>query len=436
MHVWRTLVAAAAVTLLTTVTPAQAVEGKVWGRGKPKVTTPAPAPGVRAAMVEPLTAARSALQIEQYSLALEWIADAEALAESPAHLSNYERYVIARMRGAAAVGMGEMALALQHFKTVLDSPALPKEERLPMLDVLGRLSFQQRDYEAAVEFLGGYRREGGQEQDPMEALPQALYLAERYEEAARELEAQIAADEAVGEVPPEHQIELLASCALKREDVAAYRQALRKMVMYYPTDEYWMDLIARTVNRAGFSDRLMLDVYRLRRHTGTFSTADDYLQAGQAALKAGLPGEAQRILREGRRRGLIGHGAKADVDFQKQFEGVVERELAADRQLLEEGARLAATQSSGDALVSTGENYVGLGQYEKGLSLIRAGIAKGGLQQPEQTLLHQGYAQFVAGKLAQALETFSAIKGGDGAGDLAELWAILCRQKIEEALNV
>lgn len=429
-----TLSAALAMALFMAM-PASALEGGVWSRGKPKVTTPPPSPGVRAAMVEPLMAAREALQQERYAAALDHITQAEMQAETLEHLSNYERYVIARMRGAAAVGTGQMALALQYFKTVLESPSLPPEERLPMLDVLGRLSFQQRDYAGAIEFLSAYRREGGRESDPLEALPQALYLAERFEEAAAELEMQIAAAEATGEDPPEHQIELLASCALKRNDVGAYRAALRKMVTHYPSEEYWMDLIARTVNRDGFSDQLMLDVYRLRRHAGTFTTATEYLQAGQAALKAGLPGEAQRILREGRRNGLIGRGDKADVDFQKQFEGVVEREMAADRKSLEEGAKLAAAQETGDALVSTGENYVGYGQYDRGLSLIRAGIAKGGLKQPEQTRLHQAYALFLAGKYSEALETFNSIRGSDGTGDLAELWAILCRHRIEAAIN-
>ncbi len=425
-------VLAAVVLALTAVAPVAAVEGGVWSRGKPRVAPPQPSPGVRAAMVEPLMAAREALQQEQYALALEQIELAESLAESLDHLSNYERYVIARMRGAAAIGTGETTLALEHFKVVLNSPSLPPGERLPMLDVLGRLSFQQRDYAAAIEFLGTYRREGGTEADALEALPQVLYLSERYEEAAAELRSQIEAAEARGDVPAEQHIELLASCALKRDDVPAYRAALRTMVRHHPREEYWMDLIARTVNREGFSERLTLDVLRLRRHAGTFTMAADYLQAGQAALKAGLPGEAQRLLREGRRKGLIGRGEKADVEFQKQFEGVVEREIATDRRSLEEGARLAAQQPTGDALVSTGENYVGYGQYERGLSLIRAGIAKGGLRQPEHARLHQGYAQFLAGRWQDALATFEGVRGTDGAADLAALWTILCRQQLEE----
>lgn len=434
MHFLR--MAAAVAMGLWLSTPVWALEGGIWGRSKPKVSVPAPPPSVRVAMVEPLMAARIALQQDQHALALEQIALAEAQAETLNHLSDYERYVIARMRGAAAVGMGDMALALHHFKGVLNSPSLPLQERLPMLDVLGRLSFQQRNYAEAIQFLEAYRFEGGRERESLEALTQALYLAERYADAARELESLIATAESLGEAPPEHQIELLASCALKREDLVAYRAALRKMVMYYPAESYWMDLIARTLEAQATTDeRLTLDVFRLRRHTGTLSEPADYLEAAQAALKAGFPGEAQRILREGRRSGVLGHGSKEDVDFQKQFEGVVEREITADRRSLEEGARLAAAQANGEALVSTGENYIGYGQYDKGLSLIRAGLAKGGLRQPELTRLHLGYAQFVAGRLTEALDTFERLSRTQPLADLAELWMILCRQKIEEQLN-
>lgn len=434
MHFLR--MAAAVAMGLCLCTPVWSLEGGVWGRSKPKVSVPAAAPSVRAAMVEPLMAARVALQQDQHALALEHIALAEAQAQTLNHLSEYERYVIARMRGAAAAGMGDMKLALQYFRSVLSSPSLPLVERLPMLDVLGRLSFQQRNYADAIQFLEAYRFEGGREREALEALAQALYLEARYADAARELESLIAAAEALGEAPPEHQIELLASCALKREDLVAYRAALRRMVMYYPAESYWMDLIARTLEaQTTVDERLALDVFRLRRHTGTLSEAADYLEAAQAALKAGFPGEAQRILREGRRNGVLGHGASEDVDFQKQFEGVVEREIVADRRSLEEGARLAAAQANGEALVNTGENYIGYGQYDKGLSLIRAGLAKGGLRQPELTRLHLGYAQFVAGRLGEALETFQRLSDSDSLADLAELWVILCRQKIEEQLN-
>ncbi len=379
---------------------------------------------VSVAVGEPLQAAQELLQARQYKAALAKVAEAEKAGS----ISPYERYMIDRMRGSAAVGAGDTAAAIRSFEAVLDSSFLPAADRTAMLEALARLNFSARHFPATIEAVQKYKAAGGSNPTTLEILPQAYYLGQRYAEAARELERLMAASDAAGKAPSEQQIQLLASCALKQGDMDAYVSALRRMVTYYPSEKHWLDLVLRTANRSGFSDRLSLDVYRLRQHTGTLDSASDYMEAVQLALQSGFPGEADQLIKQGFKSGLLGKGQAQDVNRQKRLQELVQRKISEDKATLAEGEAQAERQSTGDALVNTGQNYVAYGQYDKGIALIRKGIAKGGLKRPEDARLHLGYAQYLAGQKDEASRTFATVKGADGSRDLAALWILLCRR--------
>lgn len=383
-------------------------------------------PSVRPEMGEALKAAQEALATKQYKVALTKIAEAEAAAPNA---TAYERYILDRMRGSAAVGAGDAATALKAFNAVVESPHLPAGEKIPTLDALVRLSFSSKNFPATIEALQKYRAAGGSKAETLEILPQALYLSQRYREAAVELTGQIRAAEAAGKTPPKQHIELLASCALKQNELPGYLAALRSMVSYYPDKRYWLDLIVRTGNQGGFSDRLSLDTYRLREFTGTLEQTSDYMEAIQLSLQAGFPGEADRLYKEGEKAGKLGKGSGQDADRQRRLKELVARKIAEDKSTLAEGERQAAKAANGDGLVATGFNLVMYGDFTKGLELMRQGIAKGGLTRPEESKLRQGYAYVMAGQLEEANKVFAQVRGKDGTSDLATLWRIAIKKR-------
>src|SRR3546814_12518282 len=89
---------------------------------------------------------------------------------------------------------------------------------------------------------------------------------------------------------------MLASIAVKQKDNAAYIAALEKLVAYYPKPNYWLDLITRTANKPGFSTRLTLDLYPLKKQTDTLTKANAFMDAAKPASQDGLPGEAQQYV--------------------------------------------------------------------------------------------------------------------------------------------
>lgn len=378
---------------------------------------------LRAEVGKPLQAARDLMQQKQYKEALAKVDEASHIA----NLTPYEHYIVDRMRGAAAGGAGDSATAIRSFESALASGLMPKADELATLEAIGSQAYTAHNYPKVIETVGKYRDEGGANPAMLSLLPQVLYLAGRYGDAAKELSVQLAAAEKAGKSPIEDQLQLLASCALKQNDTAGYVTALSQLVSYYPKDSYWRDLIERVSGRSGFSPRLSLDVYRLRSQTNTLASAADYIDATELALQAGLPGEAQRFMDRGTAAGLLGKGAAGDIDRQNRLKAMIGRKMAEDKAGLAAAEKEAAAKSGGDSLVNTGLDHVGYGSYDKGLALIQQGVARGSLANADEARLHLGYAQLLAGKKDEALKSFGAVRGADGTAELARLWSIRAR---------
>ncbi|PTU28281.1 hypothetical protein [Stenotrophobium rhamnosiphilum] len=396
--------------------------------GAPSIAVAAEKNSMRSQLEDPLKAVQDAVQAKRYKEALAKLDEAESKVSDP---SPYETYILRRLRGSAAAGVGDAATAIKSFNAVLESPLLPPEEKLPLLDALVRLSYSAKQYPQAIDYLQRYRAGGGTSAATLELLPQALYVSQRYAEAEKELNAMIDDLERAGKSPTEQQLQLLASCALKRNAQADYLAALRRMVTFYPKKSYWLDLILRTGSQPGFSNRLNLDVYRIRKLTGTLDGASDFMEAAQLALQDGFPGEAAGFLKQGYDRGLLGKGPAAEIERQNRLKALVERKVAADKATLADGERQAAKLANGDGLIVTGLNYVGYGQYEKGIPLMQQGVAKGNLKDPGGAILHLGYAQLVAGRMADAQKTLRNVQATNGSRELAALLVILSRQATE-----
>ena len=187
--------------------------------------------------------------------------------------------------------------------------------------------------------------------------------------------------------------------------------------------DYWDQLINRTVRKDGFADeRLRLDVYRLRQVVSITLEADEIGDMAYRANQAGLPAEAQALLDDGFKSGLLGKGTNAAAD-QKLRESAT-KAAAQDRATLADSEAAAQKAANGNALVGLGMALSSTGAHERGLALITQGIAKTGLRRADDAQLHLGLVALRAGKADQAKAAFAAVQGADGAADLARLYLL------------
>jgi hypothetical protein len=371
---------------------------------------------------KPLQAAQQLIKAGKYREALARVRDADAVGAKNAN----ESYMIERMRIAAASGAGEVDTAARSFEALAATGKVAPAEKARMAESIAGGYYRAKEYAKAMQWSQRYFREGGSSPAIRTLLIQSQYLSGDFAGAARELTTEIQAAEKGGVAPAQDRLNLLLNAAVQLKDTNTTVFALERLVTHYPKKEYWVDLLSRMQRKPNFSDRLVLDTYRLSLATGSMSAANDYMEMSQLALQAGHADEAKQVVDKGFAANVLGQGPEAERH--KRLRDLVVKKLVEAKASQAADEKQAAASKDGNDLVSIGFALATGGNTAKGLPLIQQGIAKGGLKRPEDAKLHLGIAQVLAGD-AKAQATLRSVTGADGTADLARLWSLYARRK-------
>lgn len=372
--------------------------------GRPAWTADA----LRPEVAKPLAAAQDLYRAHKYRDALGKIAQAAAVPNR----TPYETYMVEATRGAAAMAAGDTGVAAQAYETVLNSGRLSGADEQRTTAALAGIYFQQKNYPQAIRVAQRYLKAGGTDPEMHTLLTQSYYLSNDCSQVVSQLKAGADAQVKAGHAPDEGQLQMLATCAQKSKDSGAYRSALGMLVAYHPSPAYWEEMVSAIRGSPGYLSSLDLDIYRLRRATGSLTTADAYMEMTQLALVAGTPAEGRQVIDQGFTSGVLGKDAQADREKRLQA-------LAARR------AQSGADAADPVAPIDAGMNLVFAGHAAQGLSMMEQAIAKGGLEHPDAARLRLGEAYYVAGQKAHAVQVLHTVKGTDGSADLAKLWTVV-----------
>jgi hypothetical protein len=376
---------------------------------------------LRPEVANPVNAAQEAARAGQKEQAEAKLREAAGVP----NLSMFEQAVIERGRGSVSLSTRDWTQAIRSLEVVVASNQFGGADQLQMVELLAKLTYQEKDYLRAVSWLRRYQQEGGNDAALRDLLPQALYLANEHKAAADELETRIAADESGGRTPSEQTLRLLISSYVQAKDDAGYLRALERMAMSYPKPEYWSELLSRATKQPGFSDRLWLDVYRLRFAANLMRSTDEYVEMAQLALNAGYPGEALKVIDRGLSLSLLGNGK--DAPNHAALRERASKALEKDNADLARAETAARGAREGDALVNVGFAHVTAGTPAKGVPLMEQGLAKGNLRRADEARLHLGMALWQAGRKDDAVKALADVKGSDGAAALARVWSVFVR---------
>lgn len=372
---------------------------------------------VRPEVGKPLQAAQAFVKQHKGREALAEVAKAEAVPNR----TTYENLLINEMKGSAATLAGDHDTAIRSFEAVLNSGKASGADATRMVQAIAVAYYQKKDYANAAKWTQRYFKEGGNDPSMRTVLLQSYYLGNDCASVSKML----GNGDDESRRPREEDLQILANCYLREKDTAGYVSAIEKLVVYYPKQQYWTDLLARVQKKPGFSDRLGVHVYRLRLATGNLKDANDYMEMAQLALQQGVPAEAMAVMEQGYAKGLLGKGAEAQR--QQRLRDLIQKSLDDSQKNRAKDEADAKAAREGDDLVKVGLNYVYEGKADKGLPLIQQGIKKGGLKRPEDAKLRLGEAQLHAGHKQQAVATLKTVQGNDGTADIARLWVLHAR---------
>jgi hypothetical protein len=376
------------------------------------------AESVRPEVGKPLQAAQALVKQRKGREALNEVAKAEAVPNR----TPYENFLIQQMRGSAAVAAGENETAIKAFEAVLGSGRVSGREATTMVQAVAVAYYQKKDYATAAKWTQRYFKEGGNDAAMRTMLLQSYYLGNDCGSVQKMLGS---VGEDANKRPSEEELQILANCYLRQKDNTGYANTIEKLVIHYPKKEYWTDLLSRVQKKSGFSDRLGVNVYRLRFATNNAGTANDYMEMAQLAMQAGVPAEAKIIIDKGYAAGVLGKGDQAERH--ERLKNLVTKTMEEKKASRAADEKEALAAKDGNALVNVGLNYVYEGDAAKGLPLVEQGIKRGGLKRPEDAKLRYGEALLYAGRKDRAVQVLREVKGTDGTADIARLWVLQAR---------
>ena len=385
---------------------------------KPAAAAAAPADTVRPEIFKLLdpTAVKASMDAKNYADVQSRIDQAAA---TPA-LTPYETFVINRLRVALGSTTNNPALAMPALEAVIESGKLDKKSQGDFIQALANFHYNAKDYPNAIKWFTRYQTETGDIATVRPYIIRAYYFGNDFERAKKELSADLAAKQQANQTPTLEELQLLANTGSKSKDPATYLIAMENLVRYYPSDDYWIDLLGRVQGKAGYSDRFALDVLRLQYKAVSVMPERDYSDMAEIALTDAFPTEAKKVLDDGYAKGVLGKGGNAAKH--KKLRDQANKAAADDAKNIASGEASANRSKDGTGLVNLGYAYVTMDQFDKGIDLIQKGIAKGGLKRPEDAKLRLGYSLAMAGKKEEAIKVLETVQGGEGVSDLARYW--------------
>ena len=358
-----------------------------------------------------LAAAQEAIQAKDWAKATTDLETARAVeGKGP-----YDEFMISELSGFVQLNQKDYAAAASSFEATVKSGYLPAADLPQRNKVLTQLYFQTENYPKAIEYGNQYLASAPNDQVIGDLIARGYFLQKDYTNARNT--AKKVADASTK--PSEQILQVLLASNLELDDRPAIFATLESLVKHYPQPKYWNDLLNNQLF-ASKSDRELRSLYRLMEETKVLDKGEEYTEMATVLVAGGFPSEAKRLLEKARSEGLVQgpEGARAEQELERARSGA-----DADRKELAGADAALAAAKTGNEMVSLGKLYFSTGEYAKSADAIQKGLAKGGVSDADDANTLRGIALARAGRPADAVTAFQAIKDPRLA-ELGRLWQI------------
>lgn len=280
------------------------------------------------------------------------------------------------------------------------------------------LAIQAKDYQGAIQQGTRIAALNPSDAKLQYELAGVYQLANQQKPAYDAAVKAIATAKAAGAVPEEY-YKTAAKLALDNNMSAEFASTSAGWLGSYPTPENWRTILTLFRDSAKFDDQGSLDVFRLMHVTGSLASEKDYYEYAETANSRGYPGEAKLIIDEGLAKGKL----STAKTYTKELQAVVNPKVARDKASLAGLEGDSKKAANGKLALSTGDAYLGHGNYAKAIEMYQLALQKGGIDAATANT-RLGIAYGKAGQKAEAEAALKAVTGGGARQQLAEYWLI------------
>lgn len=366
---------------------------------------------------KPLAEAQKLAQAKKFREAMAKVKEAQAIPKK----TPYEEAVTNEMLAYVALNLGDYATASKAYEDTVSANAVPPEQMKARLEAIIKLNYQGKNYAKVQSYGQRYLKEIGPSNEISLLMAQAYYVQKDYANAEKLTSQLIQSTQKAGGKPTEDLLRLQMSCQHnlnQRDKVVA---TLQQLLNLYPNTGYWKDMFSYLQAQPGITDRINLEIYRLKLDAVGLE-ADEYTEMAELAMALGVPGDAQAVLQQGFDSGVLGKGA--DATRENRLLQLAKTNSAEDRKSLPSLDTESRSAKNGEASAKLGEAYLSYGEYAKAVEAITRGITQGGLKAVDQEQLHLGIALAKLKRNKEAAAAFNAVPASSKLNKVAKLWAI------------
>jgi len=364
-------------------------------------------------------------------LRLEGTAEEEAEAKAEAkdlllgiNLKRAKPYGRARVLctlGAVEVQDGNNEKALDYLEQCVEVEALPPEDQLRNLFMVGQLQTMLERYDDAIVTLEKWI---SQVETP---APSSYYtLAVTYYQAGRPEDSLAPAKKAVElsvDTPRESWYRLLLSLYLSSNEYDEALALLDDIIIAYPKKDYWSQMAAIYSQKDDMGKSLA--VQQLAKGEGFISESRDLLRVAQMLMVQGLPHRGAEVMKTGLDDGSIEPTRQAYQTYSDTLLQSREWALAVDPL-----GKAAEMEENGRLFVRLAQVNIQLGRWGDARNALDDAFDKGDLSDEGQAHILYGIAAFNDKKWNSATRAFGRAEGFDGTRETAGKWkAYVAREK-------
>ncbi|MDF0544091.1 hypothetical protein PX699_17195 [Sphingobium sp. H39-3-25] len=343
-----------------------------------------------------------------------------------------DKFMLGNLQLNLGIGQNDKAMQRKGLETMLASGADLGADGAKFAFFAGQLALDAKDYDPAIANL----TKATEQNYPGSSTP--LLLAEAYFQKAISL-----SESAKGQLVPAAKPVAAQGLPYLKKAIEMEKAAGTAVPATWYNRGFTMSYLAGTPDAAEWSRlnlaadpsprnwRIMvrgyqdshpqltrpesLDLMRLALATGSLESEYDFAEYADAAQRSGLLGEVKAVIEKGRATGKLAPTKLNDI-YTIAADGV-----GRDKASLPASEAAAGKAANGKLASTTGDAYLGYGDYAKAISLYRLALQKGA-PDANETNTHLGIALALSGDTAGAKAAFGTVSGTGARKDIADMW--------------
>jgi tetratricopeptide (TPR) repeat protein len=334
-----------------------------------------------------------------------------------------EVFVLQNYLGYLAVRQQKYLDAKAAYDKALVAQGIDDKDRAQALQLAMTLYIQDGDYAKGIAYGERLAATGPLDARSGGTLALAYYQTKQYPKALEASQKALDAAKAAGEKPDPVLYQVIRNVYVDQGNQTGARQIVETEAADIGDPSALATLAGYAMSTKGLGDHLVLQTFRFLNLIGKVPV-DSYATMGSLSHDLGFPQEAVNVLQKGADAGATGVGAAL---------AQAKAKVAANKASIPELERTAKASPKGEVSVKLGETYWTYGRNDEAVAAIKAGIAKGGVDNVGDAQIMLGIVLLDQDKNAEALDAFRQAESNAKAQPVAHLWTLYTQNKTKSA---